>query len=44
MLVTGLAEQAPRPKRIGPLALPMAPLGDPLIAGVRQFQLQMKQS
>jgi len=36
MLVTGLAKQAPRPKRIGPLALPMAPLGDPLIAGVLQ--------
>jgi len=35
LLVTGLAKQAPRPKRIGPLALPMAPLGDPLIAGVR---------
>jgi len=35
MLVTGLAEQAPRPKRIGPLALPLATFGDPLIAGVR---------
>jgi len=36
MLVTGLAEQAPRPKRIGPLTLPLASFGDPLIAGVRR--------
>ena len=35
MLVTGLAEQAPRPKRIGSLTLPLASFGDPLIAGVR---------
>mgnify|MGYP000912375015 CR=1 FL=1 len=35
MLVTKLAEQALRPKRIGPLALPLASLGGPLIAGVR---------
>jgi len=34
MLVTGLAEQAPRPKRIGPLTLPLASFGGPLIAGV----------
>jgi len=34
MLVTGLAEQAPRPKRIGSLTLPLASFGDPLIAGV----------
>ena len=34
MLVTGLAEQAPRPKRIDTLTLPMASFGDPLIAGV----------
>ena len=34
MLVTGLAEQDPRPKRIGPLTLPLASFGDPLIAGV----------
>ena len=36
MLVTGLAEQAPRPKRIGPLILPLASFGDPPIAGVLQ--------
>jgi len=36
MLVTGLAKQAPRPKRIGPLTLPLASFGDPLIAGVSQ--------
>ncbi len=36
MLVTGLAEQAPRPKRIGSLTLPLASFGDPLIAGVRR--------
>ncbi len=35
MLVTGLAKQDPRPKRIGPLTLPLASFGDPLIAGVR---------
>jgi len=35
MLVTGLAEQAPRPKRIDTLTLPLASFGDPLIAGVR---------
>jgi len=35
LLVTGLAEQAPRPKRIGSLTLPLASFGDPLIAGVR---------
>ncbi len=35
MLVTGLAEQVPRPKRIDTLTLPMASFGDPLIAGVR---------
>jgi len=34
MLVTGLAEQAPRPKRIDTLSLPLASFGDPLIAGV----------
>ena len=34
MLVTGLAEQVPRPKRIGPLTLPLASFGGPLIAGV----------
>ncbi len=34
MLVTGLAEQAPRPKRIDTLTLPLASFGDPLIAGV----------
>jgi len=34
LLVTGLAKQAPRPKRIGPLTLPLASFGDPLIAGV----------
>jgi len=34
MLVTGLAEQAPRPKRIGSLALPLASFGGPFIAGV----------
>jgi len=37
MLVTKLAEQALRPKRIGSLALPLAPFGGPLIAGVRQI-------
>ncbi len=36
LLVTGLAEQDPRPKRIGPLTLPLASFGDPLIAGVLQ--------
>ena len=36
MLVTGLAEQAPRPKRIDTLTLPLATFGDPLIAGVLQ--------
>ncbi len=35
MLVTGLAEQAPRPKRIGSLTLPLASFGGPLIAGVQ---------
>jgi len=35
MLVTKLAEQSLRPKRIGPRALPLATLGGPLIAGVR---------
>ena len=35
MLVTGLAKQAPRPKRIDALTLPLATFGDPLIAGVR---------
>jgi len=34
MLVTGLAKQAPRPKRIGSLALPLALFGGPLIASV----------
>jgi len=34
MLVTKLAEQALRPKRIGSLALPLASFGGPLIAGV----------
>jgi len=34
MLVTGLAKQAPRPKRIGSLALPLAALGGPVTAGV----------
>jgi len=34
MLVTGLAAQAPRPKRIGSLTLPLATFGGPLIAGV----------
>jgi len=37
MLVTGLAEQAPRPKRIDTLSLPLASFGDPLIAGVRHL-------
>jgi len=36
MLVTGLAQQAPRPKRIGSLALPLASFGGPFIAGVLQ--------
>jgi len=31
----GLAKQAPRPKRIDTLTLPLASFGDPLIAGVR---------
>ena len=35
MLVTKLAEQALRPKRIDSLTLPMATFGGPLIAGVR---------
>ena len=35
MLVTGLAEQAPRPKRIDSLTLPLATFGDPLIASVK---------
>jgi len=34
MLVTGLAEQAPRSKRIDTLTLPLASFSDPLIAGV----------
>jgi len=34
MLVTKLAKQALRPKRIGPLTLPLATFGGPLIAGV----------
>ncbi len=34
MLVTGLAEQAPRPKRIASLALPLATLGGTVTAGV----------
>jgi len=34
MLVTKLAEQALRPKRIGSLSLPLASFGGPLIAGV----------
>ena len=34
MLVTKLAKQALRPKRIGSLTLPLAPFGGPLIAGV----------
>jgi len=34
MLVTKLAEQALRRKRIGSLTLPLATLGGPLIAGV----------
>jgi len=38
MLVTGLAKQAPRPKRIDTLTLPLASFGDPLIAGVRHIQ------
>ncbi len=36
MLVTKLAEQALRPKRIGSLTLPLATFGGPLIAGVLQ--------
>jgi len=39
MLVTGLAEQDPRPKRIDSLTLPLAAFGDPLIAGVMQATL-----
>jgi len=35
MLVTKLAEQALRPKRIATLALPLAALGGPVTAGVR---------
>ena len=35
MLVTKLAEQALRPKRIASLALPLAALGGPVTAGVR---------
>ncbi len=35
MLVTGLAKQAPRPKRIGPLTLPLASFGGTLKRGVR---------
>ena len=42
MLVTGLAEQDPRPKRIGPLTLPLASFGDPLIAGVRYMDIYYK--
>ena len=42
MLVTGLAEQAPRPKRIDTLALPLALFGDPLIAGVRYMDNLIK--
>jgi len=34
MLVTKLAEQALRPKRIGSLALPLATFGGPFIASV----------
>ncbi len=34
MLVTKLAEQALRPKRIASLALPLAALGGPVTAGV----------
>ena len=41
MLVTGLAEQAPRPKRIGSLTLPLASFGDPLIAGVMQLRQEI---
>jgi len=37
MLVTKLAEQALRPKRIASLALPMATLGGPVTAGVRHL-------
>ena len=37
MLVTKLAKQALRPKRIGSLTLPLATFGGPLIAGVRLF-------
>ena len=42
MLVTGLAEQAPRPKRIGSLTLPLASLGDPLKRGVRYMDIYYK--
>jgi len=42
MLVTGLAKQAPRPKRIGPLTLPLASFGGPLIAGVRYMNIYYK--
>jgi len=35
MLVTKLAKQALRPKRIASLALPLATLGGPVTAGVR---------
>ena len=42
MLVTGLAKQGPRPKRIGPLALPLATFGGPLIAGVRYMDIYYK--
>ena len=43
MLVTGLAKQAPRPKRIDTLTLPLASFGDPLIAGVRLIVAKYKQ-
>jgi len=42
MLVTKLAEQALRPKRIGPLTLPLASFGGPLIAGVRYMDNLIK--
>jgi len=42
LLVTGLAMQAPRPKRIGPLSLPLASFGDPLIAGVIRQKIKLE--
>jgi len=38
MLVTKIAEQSLRPKRIASLAPPMATLGGPVTAGVRSLE------